>query len=103
MRAAFFVANAHAKVIVAAKIDVEGHEAHVIAPLLASPLGGRIMALFYEQNRTWSSAAAIDAALARAGFAVTRRYGRARHHDVLALPRDGDGMAGRSKHADVTG
>lgn len=86
-----------------AKIDVEGHEAHVIAPLLASPLGGRIMALFYEQNRTWSSAATIDAALARAGFAVTRRYGRARHHDVLALPRDDDGLAIRSGHADVTG
>jgi FkbM family methyltransferase len=70
------------------KIDVEGHEAHVIAPLLASSLAGRIMALFYEHDRNWSSHTAIALLLAKAGFGISRRYGRDHHHDVLALPLD---------------
>ena len=68
------------------KIDVEGHEAHVIAPLLQSRFADRIMALFYEHDRRWSDAPAMDDVLARAGFGIRRRYGPARHHDVLALP-----------------
>lgn len=68
------------------KIDVEGHEARVIAQLLASPLAGRIMALFYEHDHRWSDGLEIENALAGVGFGIRRRYGPTRHHDVLALP-----------------
>lgn len=68
------------------KIDVEGHEAQVIAQLLGSPLADRIIAIFYEHDCKWSDGAAIEGNLAQAGFAVTRRYGRGRHFDALALP-----------------
>lgn len=68
------------------KIDVEGHEARVITQLLAAPLAGRIMAIFYEHDRRWSNGPAIEDALTEAGFGIRHRYGPARHHDVLALP-----------------
>jgi FkbM family methyltransferase len=69
-----------------AKIDVEGHEATVIAQLLGSPLVSRMIGIFYEHDSQWSDDAAIANVLARGGFAVVRRYGRGRHFDVLALP-----------------
>ncbi|MEQ8412047.1 MAG: FkbM family methyltransferase [Erythrobacter sp.] len=69
-----------------AKIDVEGHEAVVIDQLLGSALGERVCGLFYEHDDRWSDAARIERALARAGFAQRRRYGRGRHYDVLATP-----------------
>jgi FkbM family methyltransferase len=68
------------------KIDVEGHEPRVITELLASPLVNRIMALFYEHDRRWSDGPGIEQALTEAAFGIWRRYGPARHHDVLALP-----------------
>jgi FkbM family methyltransferase len=68
------------------KIDVEGHEAVVIAQLLGSSLAERIIGIFYEHDRQWSDDVAITGALARAGFAVARQYGRDRHFDALALP-----------------
>jgi FkbM family methyltransferase len=68
------------------KIDVEGHEAHVIAQLLGSHLAGQIMAIFYEHDCKWSDGAAIEALLAKAGFGVARQYGRGRHYDLLTLP-----------------
>lgn len=68
------------------KIDVEGHEAQVIAQLLGSALAERIIAIFYEHDRKWSDEDAIAGTLGQAGFAVTRRYGRGRHFDALALP-----------------
>lgn len=69
------------------KIDFEDHGARIITKLLASPLAGRIMALFYEHYHRWSNGPAIENALAGAGFGIRRRYGPTRHHDVLALPR----------------
>lgn len=68
------------------KIDVEGHEATVIAQLLGSPLANRVIGIFYEHDKQWSDGAAIADVLAQAGFAVMRRYGRGRHFDALALP-----------------
>lgn len=68
------------------KIDVEGHEATVIAQLLGSPLASRVIGIFYEHDKQWSDGAAIEDVLAQAGFAVMRRYGRGRHFDALALP-----------------
>lgn len=70
-----------------AKVDVEGHEAVVIEQLLGSRLGERTCGVFYEHDDRWSDAARIDRALASAGFAEQRRYGRGRHYDVLATPR----------------
>lgn len=69
------------------KIDFEDHGARIITKLLASPLAGRIMTLFYEHYHRWSNGPAIENALAGAGFGIRRRYGPTRHHDVLALPR----------------
>jgi FkbM family methyltransferase len=68
------------------KIDVEGHEAQVMAQLLASCLADRIMAIFYEHDCKWSDETVIDTLLEAAGFAVARRYGRGRHFDALATP-----------------
>ena len=68
------------------KIDVEGHEVQVIAQLLSSSLSARIIAIFYEHDSNWSDGGIIAGTLAQAGFAVTRRYGRGRHFDALALP-----------------
>lgn len=68
------------------KIDVEGHEAVVIKQLLGSSLAERIIGIFYEHDRQWSDDTAIAETLARAGFALTRQYGRGRHFDALALP-----------------
>jgi len=68
------------------KIDVEGHEATVIAQLLGSPLAGRVIGIFFEHDCRWSDGAAIAATLAQAGFAIVRHYGLGRHFDALALP-----------------
>jgi FkbM family methyltransferase len=68
------------------KIDVEGHEAVVIEELLGSSLAPRIVGIFYEHDDRWSDAARTGRALAKAGFAERRRYGRGRHYDVLATP-----------------
>lgn len=68
------------------KIDVEGHEATVIAQLLGSALADRVIGIFYEHDCKWSDSAVIAETLARAGFAIARHYGRGRHFDVLALP-----------------
>lgn len=68
------------------KIDVEGHEATVIAQLLGAPLASRVIGIFYEHDSQWSDEVAIADVLARGGFAVMRRYGRGRHFDALALP-----------------
>jgi FkbM family methyltransferase len=67
------------------KIDVEGHEATVIEQLLGAPeVVARVMAIFYEHDRSWTDTARIDTAFAQAGFAVVRQYGRSRHYDALA-------------------
>lgn len=67
------------------KVDVEGHEEAVIAALTASAHAARIAAVFYEVDRRWTDAAAIEARLAAAGFARFDRFGFGRHYDVLAV------------------
>ena len=66
------------------KVDVEGHEETVIEALAASTHLPRIAAIFYEVDRRWTDAAAIEARLRGAGFARFTRYGFGRHYDVLA-------------------
>lgn len=86
------------------KIDVEGHEATVIAQLLGSRLADRVIGIFYEHDCQWSDGAAIAQTLTRAGFAIARHYGRGRHFDVLALPQVGMGSpAPQADDPDLTG
>ncbi|WP_432767651.1 MAG: FkbM family methyltransferase [Sphingopyxis sp.] len=66
------------------KIDVEGHEETVVDALMASEHRDRIAALFYEIDRRWSDAAAIETRLRAAGFTRFDRFGFGRHYDVLA-------------------
>lgn len=66
------------------KIDVEGHEEAVVDALMASAHRPRIAAIFYEVDRRWTDAAAIEARLRAAGFVRFIRYGFGRHYDVLA-------------------
>jgi len=66
------------------KIDVEGHEETVIEALIASEHRNRLTALFYEVDRRWTDAAAIERRLRAAGFTRFTRYGIGRHYDVLA-------------------
>ena len=66
------------------KIDVEGHEEAVVEALAGSDHLPRIAAIFYEVDRRWTDAAAIEARLRDAGFLRFTRYGFGRHYDVLA-------------------
>jgi FkbM family methyltransferase len=68
------------------KIDVEGHEAQVIAQLLTSQLAGHIMAIFFEHDCKWGDSGVIAKLLAESGFAIKRKYGRGQHYDVFAIP-----------------
>lgn len=67
------------------KIDVEGHETEVIAELVASPLIGRVTAVFYEMDERWADAAAVRELLASVGFTRLRKHGVGRHYDVMAM------------------
>jgi len=67
-----------------AKVDVEGHEAVVIAELLRSKHAGRIKAVFHEMDERWADAGEIRALLEGAGFTRFRKFGIRRHYDVLA-------------------
>lgn len=66
------------------KIDVEGHEETVVEALAASTHRNRLAALFYEIDKRWTDAAAIEARLRLAGFTRFDRFGIGRHYDVLA-------------------
>lgn len=68
------------------KIDVEGHEATVIEQILGSPVASRVFGIFYEYDARWCDGDRIDAAMAKAGFATVRQYGRGKHFDALATP-----------------
>jgi hypothetical protein len=66
------------------KVDVEGYEHVVLAELMRSVHAPRITAVFYEVDTRWSDAEGLRAVLAAAGFTSFTRYGRMRHHDVMA-------------------
>lgn len=66
------------------KIDVEGHEAVVIAELLKSRHIDRMVTIFHEMDERWAEAAPIRQALTEAGFASFQKFGIGRHYDVLA-------------------
>jgi FkbM family methyltransferase len=66
------------------KIDVEGHEAAVIAALLSTPIVAQIQAIFYECDERWIDVAQIQADLEAAGFSTFQKVGAGDHYDILA-------------------
>ena len=66
------------------KIDVEGHEEAVVDALMTSEHRDRIGAIFYEVDRRWTDAAAIEARLCAVGFTRFTQFGIGRHFDILA-------------------
>lgn len=66
------------------KIDVEGHEAVVIAELVAAGIAAASDAVFYEVDESWSDPARLQAMLTTVGFTRFTRIGSGTHYDVLA-------------------
>jgi FkbM family methyltransferase len=66
------------------KVDVEGHEAAVMAQLAKSRFLSRINSVFYEVDAKWSDAEKLRKILESAGFGVFTTFGRGKHYDVLA-------------------
>lgn len=67
------------------KVDVEGHEATVLAELASAPWCSRVDQIFYEIDERWSSPTEIELTLSRAGFRSFERIGRSSmHYDVLS-------------------
>lgn len=66
------------------KVDVEGHEAAVMAELVKSRFLSRIQSVFYEVDAKWSDADSLRAILESGGFNNFTTFGRGKHYDVLA-------------------
>lgn len=66
------------------KIDVEGHEATVVAELVKCRFLPRIAAIFYECDESVTDVAAVEATLRRAGFTRFDKVGMGTHYDTLA-------------------
>ena len=66
------------------KVDVEGHEAAVMAELVKSRFLSRIESVFYEVDAKWSDAESLRAILESGGFTHFETVGRGKHYDVLA-------------------
>ena len=70
--------------LAAIKVDVEGHEAAVMAELVNSRFLSRIQSVFYEVDAKWSDADDLRAILESGGFTNFTTVGRGNHYDVLA-------------------
>ena len=66
------------------KVDVEGHEAAVMAELVKSRFLPRMQSVFYEVDAKWSDADGLRAILESGGFTHFETVGRGKHYDVLA-------------------
>jgi FkbM family methyltransferase len=66
------------------KVDVEGHEAAVMAELVKSRFLSRIDSVFYEVDAKWSDADTLRKILESGGFRHFTIIGRGKHYDVLA-------------------
>lgn len=66
------------------KVDVEGHEAAVMAELVKSRFLSRIQSVFYEVDAKWSDADSLRTILESGGFRNFTTVGRGKHYDVLA-------------------
>jgi FkbM family methyltransferase len=66
------------------KVDVEGHEAAVMAELVKSRFLPRIQSVFYEVDAKWSDADNLRRILESGGFNSFETIGRGKHYDVLA-------------------
>jgi len=66
------------------KVDVEGHEAAVMAQLVKSRFLSRMKSVFYEVDAKWSDAAGLRKILESGGFNDFTTIGRGKHFDVLA-------------------
>lgn len=66
------------------KVDVEGHEAAVMAQLAKSRFLTCVESVFYEVDAKWSDAGELRKILEGAGFGVFTTFGRGKHYDVLA-------------------
>lgn len=66
------------------KVDVEGHEAAVMAELVKSRFLPRILSVFYEVDAKWSDADNLRKILESGGFNSFETIGRGKHYDVLA-------------------
>ena len=66
------------------KVDVEGHEAAVMAELVKSRFLSRIQSVFYEVDAKWSDADSLRKILESGGFTNFATVGRGKHYDVLA-------------------
>ena len=66
------------------KIDVEGHEAVVIAELLKCEFAQKITEIFYEIDENWVNPCEIQAILEAAGFQTKKVVGGKKHYDMLA-------------------
>jgi FkbM family methyltransferase len=66
------------------KVDVEGHEAAVMAELVKSRFLSRIQSIFYEVDAKWSDAERLRKILESGGFSNFTMLGRGKHYDVLA-------------------
>lgn len=67
-----------------AKIDVEGHEAVVIAEIATCGFFSRISEMFYECDERWLDAKAMERRLGESGFTRIERIGGGAHYDVHA-------------------
>ena len=67
------------------KIDVEGHEAVVIAELLKCEFACNIKEIFYEIDEDWVNPCEIQDILEAAGFQTKKVVGGKKHYDMLAL------------------
>lgn len=66
------------------KIDVEGHEAVVLAELMKCSFQPRIAAIFYEVDQRWVDPETLRKLLQENGFSEFRKVGNGSHYDVLA-------------------
>jgi FkbM family methyltransferase len=66
------------------KVDVEGHEAAVMAQLVKSRFLPRMKSVFYEVDAKWSDDAKLREILESGGFSNFATFGRGKHYDVLA-------------------
>lgn len=66
------------------KIDVEGHEAVVLAQIAKSAHIARISTVFYEVDDRWVKPQALQALLTASGFRSFVRQSFGKHYDVLA-------------------
>jgi FkbM family methyltransferase len=66
------------------KIDVEGHEPAVLDALFRTQFGHQITTVFYENDTAWIDPDEARAKLEAQGFKHFRKFGGAKHFDVLA-------------------